>query len=73
MCLYLQNMKKKKKKNDIPANAGQFLITEIHSTDFKNKKLTTNTTRNKAGKQCFSKKFFQKILTQTKPSNKISI
>ena len=63
----------KKKKSNIPANAGQFLITEIHSTDFKNKKLTTNTTRNKAGKQCFSKKFFQKILTQTKPSNKISI
>ena len=62
MCLYIQNIKKKKKKNNIPANAGQFLITEIHSTDFKNKKLTTNTTRNKAGKQCFSKKIFPKDL-----------
>ena len=72
MCLYLQN-KKKKKKNNIPANAGQFLMTEIHSTEFKNEKLTTKTTRKKAGKQCFSKKIFQKILTQTKPSNKISI
>ena len=57
-----EKKKKKKKKNNIPANAGQFLITEIHSTDFKNKKLTTNTTRNKAGKQCFSKKIFPKDL-----------
>ena len=71
--MFVPTKHEKKKKNNIPANAGQFLITEIHSTDFKNKKLTTNSTRNKAGKQCFSKKFFQKILTQTKPSNKISI
>ena len=48
-----------------------FLRTEIDSTDFKNETLTTKIRRNKAEKPYLKKKIFQKILKQTKPSNKI--
>ena len=58
-------------KSNIPAHAGHFLRTEIDSTDFENEKLTTKIRRNKAEKPYFFKKIFEKILKQTKPSNKI--
>ena len=58
-------------KNNIPADAGHFLKTEIDSIDFKNENLTTKIRRNKAEKPHLKKKIFQKILKKTKPSNKI--
>ena len=61
-----------RQKNDIPADARHFLRTEIDWIDFKNENLTTEIRRNKAEKPYFLKKIFQKILKQTKPSNKIS-
>ena len=70
ICLYLQKMIKK--KNNIPADSGNFLRTEIDSTDFKNENLTTKIRRNKAENSYFLKKLFQNILKQTKPSNKIA-
>ena len=59
-------------ENNIPADAGHFLRTEIDSTDFKNENLRTKIRGNKAEKPFFSKKIFQKILKQTKPLKKIS-
>ena len=67
MCL-----QKIRPKDNIPADAGYFLRTEIDSRDFKNENLTPQIRRNKAGRQYFLKKIFQKILKHTKPSNKIS-
>ena len=67
--MYLQIIRQ---KNNIPADAGHFLRTEIDSIDFKNENLTTTIRRNKAKKRYFLKKLFQKILKQTKPLNKIS-
>ena len=61
-----------RQKNNIPADAGHFLRTEIDSIDFKNENLTTKIRRNKAEKQYFFKKVFQKILKQAKPTNKTS-
>ena len=49
-----------RQKNDIPADAGHFLRTDIDSTDFKNEKLTTKTRRNQAEKPYFFKKIFSK-------------
>ena len=59
MLVRLKNNRKKKK--NIPGDAGHFLNTEIHSTDFKNETLTTKIGRNKEEKQYSFKKFFQKI------------
>ena len=64
--------KNKRKKKNIPADAGHFLRTEIDSRDFKNENLTTKIKRNKEQKPYFFKKFFQKIFKSTEPSNKIS-
>ena len=69
--MFVLSRNKKKKKN-IPADAGHFLNTEIYSTDFKNENLTTKLGTNKEEKPYFLKKFFQKIFKQTKPSNKNS-
>ena len=63
---------KNETKNNNPADAVHFLRTEIDSTNFKNENLNTKIRRNRAAKRCFFKKIFQKILKQTKPSNKIS-
>ena len=38
--------KDKRKKNNIPADTGHFLRTEIDSRDFKNKNLITKIRRN---------------------------
>ena len=59
------------KQDNIPADAGHFLRTETHSTDFKNENLTIKTRTNKAQKPHFLRKRLQKIFKQTKPSNKI--
>ena len=59
-------------RKNIPADAGHFLRPEIDSTYFKNENLTAKIRTNKAEKPWFLKKIFQKILKQTKPSNKIS-
>ena len=61
-----------RQKNNIPADAGHILRTEIESTDFKNENLTTKTKRSKAEKPYLFKNIFENILKQTKPSNKIS-
>ena len=61
-----------RQKNNIPADAGHFQRTEIDLKDFKNENLTNKIRRNKAEKQYFFEKIFQKILKQTKPSNKIN-
>ena len=66
-------VKKTRKKNNIPADAGDFPRTQIDSTDFENEKLTTKKRRNKGEKPQFLKNVFQNILKQTRPSNKISI
>ena len=50
MCLYSQ---KRRQKNNIPADAGHFLRTEIDSTNFKNEILTAKIRRNKAEKPYF--------------------
>ena len=63
---------KSETKNNIPADAGHFLRTEIDSIDFKNENLTTKIRRNKAEKPHLFKKILQKILKKMKPSNKIS-
>ena len=67
--MYLQ---KRRQKNNIPADSGYFLRTEIDSTDFKNKNVTGKITRKKTEKPYFFTKIFQKILKQRKPSNKIN-
>ena len=46
--MYLQKIRQK--KNNIPADAGHFLRTEIDSIDFKNESLTTKIRTNKAEK-----------------------
>ena len=43
-------VKKTRKKNNIPADAGDFPRTQIDSTDFENEKLTTKIRRNKGEK-----------------------
>ena len=53
--------KNKRKRNNIPADAGHFLNTENHSTDFKNEKWTTKIGRNKEEKPYFFKIISQKI------------
>ena len=57
-----------RQKNNIPADAGLFLRTEIDSTDFKNENLTTKIKRNKAEKPYLKKKILQKILKPYKYS-----
>ena len=47
--------KSETQKNNIPADAGHFLRTEIDSIDFKNENLTTKIRRNKAEKPYFLK------------------
>ena len=54
--------KNKRKKNNIPADAGHLLRTEIEWTDFKNENLTAKIRRNKEEKPYFFKIFFQKDL-----------
>ena len=49
-------------ENNIPADAGHFLRTEIDSTDFKNENLRTKIRGNKAEKPFFSKKSISKDL-----------
>ena len=49
-------------ENNIPADAGHFLRTEIDSTDFKNENLRTKIRGNKAEKPFFSKKNISKDL-----------
>ena len=61
-----------RQKNNIPADAGPVLRTEIDWKDFKNENLTTKRKGNKAEKPYFFKKIFQNILKQTKAWNKIS-
>ena len=60
MLVRLKNNRKKKK--NIPGDAGHFLNTEIHSTDFENETLTTKIGRNKEEKQYSFKKIFPKDL-----------
>ena len=57
--------KNRKKKNN-PADAGDFLRTEIHSTDFENEKLTTKIRRNRGERPYFFKKHFPKHLETNK-------
>ena len=64
--------KNKTKKNNIPADTGHFLRTEIDSRDFKNENLTKKIRKNKEQKKYFFQKFFKKIFKSTKSSNKIS-
>ena len=45
-----------RQKNNIPADPGQVLRTEIGSKDFKNENLTTKIPRNEAEKQHFFEK-----------------
>ena len=49
-----------RQKNNIPADAGLFLRTEIESTDFKNENLTTKIKRNKAEKPYLFKKYSER-------------
>ena len=49
---------KSETKNNIPADAGHFLRTEIDSIDFKNENLTTKIRRNQEEKPQFLKKIF---------------
>ena len=51
-----------RQKNNILADAGHFLRTEINSMDFKNEKLTTKIRRNQEEKPYLFKKIFQKRL-----------
>ena len=51
-----------RQRNNIPAEAGHFLRTEIDSIDFKNENLTTKVTRNQEEKPYFFKIIFEKIL-----------
>ena len=53
--------KNKRKKSNIPADAGHFLRNEIEWTDIKNEILTAKIRRNKEEIPYFSKKIFQKI------------
>ena len=60
-----------RQKNNILADDGHFLRTEIDSIDFKNENLTAKTRRYMAEKTIlFFKKKSQNIFKQTKPSNK---
>ena len=45
--------KDKRKKNNIPADTGHFLRTEIHSRDFKNENLPKKIRKNKEQKKFF--------------------
>ena len=53
--------KNKRKKSNIPADAGHFLRNEIEWTDFKNEILTAKIRRNKEEIPYFSKKILKKI------------
>ena len=70
--MFVPSKKGDKKKNNIPPDAGHFLRIEHDSTHFKKENLNAKIRRNKAEKLYFLKKIFEKILKQTKPSNKIS-
>ena len=54
--------KNETKKNNVPADAGHFLRTEIDSIDFKNENLTTKIKTNKAEKPYFFKENIPKDL-----------
>ena len=69
-----------RQRNDIPADTGHFIRTEIDSKDFTNENLTTKIRRNKAEKPYFLKKhtpkdleiiqiFFSQVLTDTDSSS----
>ena len=45
--------KDKRKKNNIPADTGHFLRTEIHSRDLKNENLPKKIRKNKEQKKFF--------------------
>ena len=45
-----------RQRNNIPADTGHFIRTEIDSKDFTNENLTTKIRRNKAEKPYFLKK-----------------
>ena len=49
-----------RQKNNILADAGHFLRTEVDSKDIKNENLTTKIRRNKAEKPNFCKKTYSK-------------
>ena len=51
-----------RQKNNIPADAGNFLAKKIDSTDFKNEKLTSKIRGNKVEKPYFFKKQIPKDL-----------
>ena len=65
-------LKNDTKRNNLPSDPVHFLRTEIDSTAFKSEILTTKMRINKAEKLYFFQNIFQKILKETKPSNKIS-
>ena len=60
-----------RQKNNILADAGHFLRTEIDSIDLENENLTAKIRRNKAEKPYFKKNIFQKNFKQTRPLTKI--
>ena len=62
---------KLRQRNNIPADPGHFLRTEIDSIDLENENLTAKIRRNKAEKPYFKKKIFQKNFKQTRPLTKI--
>ena len=53
--MFVPSKNKRKKKNNIPSDAGHFLRTEIDSRDFKNENLTAKIRRNKARKPYLKK------------------
>ena len=55
-----------RQKNNILADAGHFLRTEVDSKDIKNENLTTKIRRNKAEKPNFCKKHILKDLKTDK-------
>ena len=57
--------KNKRKKSNIPADAGHFLRNEIEWTDFKNEILTAKIRRNKEEIPYFSKKFCKRFSNRT--------
>ena len=62
--MFVPSNNKRKKKN-IPADAGHLLRTEIEWTDFKNEKLTAKIRRNKEEKPFFLKKFCKRFSNRT--------
>ena len=64
-------LQKLRQRNNIPADPGHFLRTEIDSIDLENENLTAKIRRNKAEKPYFKKKIFHKNFKQTRPLTKI--